>query len=378
MKVLVVTGIFPPDIGGPASYVPRIAGALTARGHAVDVVTLADAQTSHESTEFPFAVHRIARQTSKPVRMFKAIFRIAALARRADVVFANGLYIETMVAARIASRPVVAKVVGDTIWERARNEGRPETIDAFQSARLPRKWRALRILQDAYMRGAKRVITPSAYLRRIVTGWGVSAERIDVVYNAVPLASPDCGAPPQFDVVSVGRLVPWKGFAELIDLVAHRKWSLRIVGDGPLRAELENQAAAAGAQVRFDGDVPQALVAAAIRSGKVFVLNSSYEGLPHIVLEAMAAGVPVIATAAGGTPEVVRDGETGILVPVGSREQLERAVERLLGDDSLRQHMVTGAGALLGEKFSFATMVEDTERVLAAVVKRCPAEAGAP
>lgn len=377
MKVLVVTGIFPPDIGGPASYVPRIAGALTARGHAVDVVTLADAQALRESDEFPFAVHRIARHTSRPVRMARTILRIAALARRSDVVFANGLYVETTIAARIASRPVVAKVVGDTIWERARNEGRPETIDAFQAARLPRKWRALRVLQDAYMREAKRVITPSAYLKRIVSGWGVPTERIDVVYNAVPRPSPDGSVPPQFDVVSVGRLVPWKGFAELIALVAHRGWSLRIVGDGPLRAELESQAASAGAQVQFDGDVPQPLVAKAIRSGKVFVLNSSYEGLPHIVLEAMAAGVPVVATAAGGTPEVVRDGETGILVPVGSREDLERAVERLLEDDALRHHMVTGAGALLGEKFSFATMVEETERVLASVAKRRPAEAGA-
>lgn len=368
MKIVIVTGIFPPDIGGPASYVPRITAALCGRGHSVEVVTLADPQAVDTNTGFPFPVHRIVRQTSRPVRMARTIVRIAALARHADLIFANGLFVEATIAARLASRPLVAKVVGDTIWERARNAGRPETIDAFQSVRLPRKWRLLRRLQDAYMSKAERVITPSEYLKRIVTGWGVPGERIDVVYNAVPLPAVGQGEINQFDMVSVGRLVPWKGFAELIALAARRSWSLRIVGDGPLRADLAGQAAASGAQVQFDGDVPQAQVADAIRSGKVFVLNSSYEGLPHIVLEAMAVGVPVVATAAGGTPEVVRNNDTGILVPVGSQDSLECAVETLLRDDGQRRRVMNGAAALLEDQFAFATMVVETERVLASVV----------
>jgi glycosyltransferase involved in cell wall biosynthesis len=195
----------------------------------------------------------------------------------------------------------------------------------------------------------------------------VPSQRIDVVYNAVPappLASP---ASPTFDIVSVGRLVPWKGFDDLIAIAGRRGWSLRIVGDGPLRASLEQQATAVGATVEFSGHVAQADVANAIRSGRVFALNSSYEGLPHIVLEAMAVGVPVIASAAGGTPETIEHGRTGLLVKVGDPAELEAALAQVLADDEWRALLVGRAGDALAQRFSFGTMVRDTRRVLETV-----------
>lgn len=365
MKLVIATGIFPPDIGGPASFVPRLAGALVERGDAVQVITLADPPAIAADQRFAFPVHRIDRSLPRAVRMVRTIRRIAACAREADVLLANGLYLEAVIAARLARRPAVAKVVGDTIWERARHAGRSETLDDFQTARLPWGWRLMRALQDAYLRAYDRVITPSAYLQRIVRGWGVDPARIEVVYNAVPPAPGAPGDPARFDIVSSGRLVPWKHFAELIDIAARNRWSLCIVGDGPLRDTLEARARASGAAVTFAGHLPQSAVAETIRSGRVFVLNSSYEGLPHIVLEAMAAGVPVVATAAGGTPETIVDGTTGRLVPVGDTAAMERAIGELLADDAMRARLAAEATVALARWFSFEQMIAATRALLA-------------
>ena len=366
MKILIVTGIFPPDIGGPASYVPRIARALIGRGHHVEVITLADENVIVGRPDDEFPVHRIARQTSKLARVPRTVALLRSLGRDADVIYGNGLILETMLAAITLRAPVVVKVVGDTVWERARNAGRREDLDAFQTASLPLRWRTLRQLQNVYMRCAHRVITPSVYLKRIVTGWGVPSERINVIYNAVPQGSePLPVQSPDVDLVSVGRLVPWKGFEQLIDVAGKRGWSLRIIGDGPLRDELEQRAQDAGAAVRFEGHLSQAQVAHAIRRGRLFVLNSSYEGLPHIVLEAMAIGVPVVATAAGGTPETILDGRTGVLVPVGDTRALEQALAELLVDEMRRKDLAAAALCRLDWEFSFEHLVSETEKVLA-------------
>ena len=117
MRICLPTGIFPPDIGGPASYVPRIARALVERGHAVEVITLSDAP--HDDAPYPFVVQRIPRGMARLPRMARTIARIAQAARRAEVVFANGLFIEAVLARGLVRRPLVMKVVGDWAWERA-------------------------------------------------------------------------------------------------------------------------------------------------------------------------------------------------------------------------------------------------------------------
>jgi glycosyltransferase involved in cell wall biosynthesis len=202
------------------------------------------------------------------------------------------------------------------------------------------------------------------YLADIVRGWGVHSERVSVIPNAVELQTP-INTEPQVDLVTVARLVPWKGLMELIDLAAENQWSLSIVGDGPMRSELAHQIKSRGSQdIELRGAVPQEQVAAEIRRGRVFVLNSSYEGLPHIVLEAKAAGVPVVATAAGGTPETINDGEDGRLVPVGKTRKLEQVLKELLNDGSVRKTLSHAGLAQLKRGFSFQQMVKDTEDLL--------------
>jgi glycosyltransferase involved in cell wall biosynthesis len=170
----------------------------------------------------------------------------------------------------------------------------------------------------------------------------VRAEKIVVIPNAATVAPRAAQPVPRSElagnttepiVLTIARLDAQKGIAHLLDAAAavpHA--SFAIAGDGPDRAALEARAATLGIgdRVRFLGhrrDVP-----ALLASADLFVLPSLYEGLPLAVLEAMTAGVPVVATAIGGTDEVVRDGETGTLVPPADPAALAAAINRTLAD----------------------------------------------
>lgn len=378
MRILIVSGIFPPDIGGPARYVPTMAAKLAERGHAVTVVTLAD-DPAIVVPSYPFALVRIGRGLPRLRRLWRVVMTIRQLARAGDVVLANTLGFEAALAGMLARRPVVHKVVGDYAWERARNQGLfPGTIDDYQTAKKSVRLRLLDAWRNWPLRRAARVIMPSEYLRRLVIGWGVPASRTEVIYNAFEAgrrgisATSSRGNQPTI-VTTVCRLVPWKGVAGIIEAVAMLpNHHLQIVGDGPLLDEMTALAARLGAadRVRFLGRLEEAAVQEVLRRSDVFVLNSSYEGLPHVVLEAMAADVPVVASAVGGTPEVVHHGETGLLVRSRDKEALVDALRRLAENSELRERLTAGGRALLAGEFSMIGMIDRTEACLSAVAGR--------
>lgn len=367
MKVLIVTGIFPPDAGGPANYIPAIAQAISNDHEVVAVVTLSDS-LDHDDSRYPYPVVRLLRGQSRLRRQWRTIQTIRRLQRSADVAYLNGLVLEGMIATRILGRrPSVIKVVGDLIWERARNLGATTLdIDDFQMpGRKSFYWRALRGLQGLYTASADRVIVPSRYLAGVVAGWGVPADRIKVVVNAVTLPPPELNATHDHDVVTAARLVSWKGIDRLISVCGAHDWSLLVVGDGPERSRLEALAHQVNARVTFAGQVPKAEVAGQIRRARCFVLNSTYEGLPHIVLEAKLAGRPVIATAVGGTPETINDGVDGFLVPPADDHALAEALAKLLNDEGRRAEMARHGKQDAERRFSFEVMYRETVAVLA-------------
>jgi len=143
-----------------------------------------------------------------------------------------------------------------------------------------------------------------------------------------------------------GRLGPQKAVGVLLDALVHAGVSLVIAGDGPERSALERRALELGldTRVRFFGSVPRETVLRLFRAADASVLPSAWENFPHTVVEALAVGCPVIATAVGGVPEVVRDGENGLLVPPGDAAALAIALERFFGDVPLRERL-RGAAA---------------------------------
>jgi len=219
-------------------------------------------------------------------------------------------------------------------------------------------------------RRASRVIVPSRYLARWVAQWGVPEERLTVIYNAlepvngvqpaaVPLQTP-------VKVVTVGRLVSWKRVDKVIEAVVPcHQVGLVIVGDGPERKRLQALANTLGVanRVYFAGQVSQEETKRLMAACDLFVLNSTYEGLPHVVLEAMSLGLPVVATAVGGTPEVVCDGENGRLMALGDDSVLAQVFLQLAVSPWERQRLARGAQQTLA-RFGFQRLVEETETVL--------------
>jgi glycosyltransferase involved in cell wall biosynthesis len=173
-----------------------------------------------------------------------------------------------------------------------------------------------------------------------------------------PLARPDVGATPQ--IVSVGRLQTPKdplSFLRALALV-RGPFSASLLGDGPDRPAVERELERLGLGGRVTlqgtrGDVPEVLA-----SSHVFVLSSHSEALPVSLLEAMAAGLPVVATRVGGVPELVVDGETGLLVPEGDPPGLAAALQRMVDDPALRARLGAAGRARVERHFRLDTFVE--------------------
>lgn len=378
MRVLITSDVFPPDAGGPATYVPLVARELARRGHAVRVLTYSCVRREAADGALPFAVDRIPVRGSRPVRLLRTFVQLAASARQADVLFFNGLLIEGAVANLLTRRPVVAKVVGDIAWERARDKGWiTDEFEDFQRRCYGWRVELRRALRTWALRRARAVITPSAYLKRIAIGWGVDPNRMHVIYNAL---GPDASRGPlspfplqtKYRAITVCRLASWKGVDGLIEAIAARpEVGLAVIGEGPERANLEALAhrLMVGERVFFAGQVSRPQVGAYLQACHLFVLNSRYEGLPHVVLEAMAAGLPIVAADAGGVAEVVRPGVNGILVPPGDTDALQRAISTALDDADLRARCAATKEDAR-RRFSAQLMTDATEEVLQEVKGR--------
>ena len=357
-RILVVSNLFPPDIGGPATYVPRIAAELAGRGHRLAVVGGAPPEwrPGQGAESWPYHVARVSRGLPLPQRLAVAAGTLLRTARGADVLYVQGLAGPEMVAVgvgRLLGKPVALKIVGDNAWEYAIRKGlTADGIDEFQHADYGPRLRAVRALVHGYARQVSRLIVPSDYLKGIVQGWGVPPERVRVIRNAlttVPASEEDRRRSRQEVraalklagplLVTSARLYPWKNLDFLIRLMPRLRpeLTLAIVGGGPEQARLEAAAAATGVaeRVHFTGSVPHDTVQDYLRAADVFVLNTRYEGLSHVMLEAMAAGAPVVASAVGGNPEVVQDGVNGLLVPLDDGAAIAHAVDSLLDDPAL-------------------------------------------
>lgn len=371
-RLLIVTGIFPPDLGGPASYVPRMAAALHERGWKVEVICLSDS-LDHDDSRFPFPVERIARRTSLPFRILQTTLTVWRAAARADVVYVNGLGCEASLGAFLAGRPAVHKIVGDYAWERAASKHLFDgTIDDYQHAPKSPMLRIFDAIRTTPQMFARELIVPSHYLARIVRGWGIPEEKIRVIYNAVPAHStaPALTTLPAWSgktLITVCRLVRWKGIDPLIRTLTHLPDTrLVITGGGPLEKEFRQLATDCGVadRVIWLGNVPSGAVAGYLRQADAFVLNSTYEGLPHVVLEAMQAGTPVIATHVGGTGEVVIDGETGLLIEPNDSAALQAAISRLWSEPELGTRLAREASLRLSRQFNFDSMLDATDATL--------------
>lgn len=238
-------------------------------------------------------------------------------------------------------------------------------------------------LDKKVLRLADHIIPVSGGQKEKIKRLGVREEKLTVIYNGVELdgaRSPSGALKKEFGlspetalIISAGRLSPEKNFAGLVQaartVVGRADAAFIVFGDGPLRKELENKASEAGLGGRFLFPGFRKDVSALFAEADVFALPSFTEGLPNVVLEAYACKRPVVATAVGGTPEVVRDGVTGFLVkPEESGLMAERILE-LVVDEGLRIRMGEKGFERVKEIFSFDSQTEKYLEVYSAIRK---------
>jgi glycosyltransferase involved in cell wall biosynthesis len=357
MRVLIVTPLFPPDIGGPAVHAKLLYDSLPARGIAVEVISFGG-----------------VRHLPKIVRHIFFLFALLRVASRADIVYALdpvSVGLPALVAARLCGKKFILRIAGDYAWEQGTERFNiDESLASFSKSRhketYPFILRVLRTVERYVAQRAARVVVPSAYLKWIIENWDVSGSKIDIVYNGI-VADVEAGNRETLRellkvrgklIVSAGRLVPLKGFMDLILTAKELRREfpeirLCIVGEGPQKRELERLIEKNGLldTVILAGGLDQDVFFRYIKASDVFVLNSWHETFSHVLLETMAIGTPIVATKVGGTPEIIEHEKEGILIPPRNRRELANAL-RLLLSGSQRGEALARAGKQKVKLFS--------------------------
>jgi len=326
MRILIATGIFPPDIGGPATYSKLLLEELPKRGFAVKIISYGESAANDS-----IKIVKVSRKIPWGLRHLDYFWKVYCFGRESDIIFAQDAVsagLPALLAAKILRKKFILKVVGDYAWEQGfLRFGVKDLPDDFQNKKYGFSVGLLRFIQRKVCKNADYIITPSFYLKKIVSGWNIEENKIKVIYNAVDIPEINLskeearkkliysGNINDKIIISIGRDVPWKGFTEL----------------GAVRDELKKEIP----DIKLiiigkDKILPREAIFLSLRAADIFVLNTGYEGLSHQILEAMAVGVPVVTTNVGGNPELIKDGRNGLLVRYNDKEGLKNAIKKVL------------------------------------------------
>ena len=321
MKILIVVGIFPPDIGGPATFVPLIAEKLIQKNYKVEVICLSDSLNDQDNN-FEFRVHRIKRRQNLVSRWIRTVLKIISIGRKADLLFVNGLPMESYVANLLIRKKVLRKVVGDWAWERGRNLNLTyDAFDEFQDKKHSFHLEIAKFSRGWTAKKADLVITPSKHLKSVVNKWGAENEKIKVIYNGTDLFEEKKDPPRKgyINLITVGRLAPFKNIDKIIlslielQSINSNIYKLIIVGDGPQRKNLEKLVSENKLKelVTFTGQLKKNELNKYYLKSDIYIQASGYEGLPHTLLEAISHNLSIISTPIGGTNEILENNTNG-------------------------------------------------------------------
>ena len=362
MKILITVGIFPPDIGGPASFVPKIAKLLHENGFEVTIICLSNEKIVDNES---YKIIRILRNQNLMIRWIKTIFKMISNGRGSDIIFVNGLPMEAYIANLFLRKKLIRKVVGDWAWERGRNKGIiNDSFDEFQKnkhnlhleiAKFSRGWTATK---------ADLVITPSVHLKNVVKNWGVSENNLKVIYNGTNIQSKITKKENEvLHFITVGRLAPWKNIDKIIQAMAilNEKgfnFIFNIVGSGPLNEKLkilvkelklENK-------IFFLGQKNTEELNKIYLDSDIYIQASGYEGLPHVILEAINYNLSIISTPIGGTNEILLDGKNGWILKLKDKKapdefDLQEIIYELVDNKTKSNNLIHNAKEYLIENF---------------------------
>ena len=371
IRVLVLSDYLPPHVGGGVEkVVGELCRGLARRGHRVAALGLRTCPAPRTEVDQGVTIRRVPAVDLTGVvglQLAVSVHVLPALVRtirsfRPDVVHAHNLFFRTTEAAALA-RVFFRTPLVTTLHLAAMDTGpvAVKTLIGLYNSTFGR----------FIIRRSDQTIAVSQAVAEHARTVGRSTKPITVVPNGVDtqLFNPgDAQRNGRPTVLFVGRLVGNKGPQTLMEAVpgvlrSHPECLFVLAGAGPLRPALEDRARKMGVSgsVEFLGvrdDVPRLM-----RRSSVFVRPSSLEGMPLTVLEAMASGLPVVATPAGGTPELVEDGKGGYLFPIGDHGALARSITRLLDDRDSAVEMGRRGRRTVENGYTWDQAVERTEEV---------------
>jgi len=395
MRITILTGVFPPDIGGPAIYTQKLTEELVKRGVGVAIITYADsgvlksqipnskfqAHCSHTANS-KFQIVKISKKYPKGLRHLLYLWQVLRLAKDSDVLYAQNLFsvgIPGLIVSKILRKKVVVKIVGNYAWEQSITRGWFKGgIEEFRKSDGLRA-QFLKKIQGMLAKQASLVIVPCQYLKKIVKEWGVPEEKLRVIYNApedLPIlnitkqeAQEEIGLEGNI-ILSIGRLDPWKGFSCLIEVVDElikegQNLKLLIIGEGTEKKNLESQIKNLGLEsnIKLIGKVIHQNLSLYFKAADIFILNSAQEGFSHVILEAMQQGVPIITTSVGGNPELIESGFNGILVEYNNKQQIKETIVKILNDKNLQAKFINNSKLKI-QNFTWKKLVEELSEVL--------------
>ncbi|MDN5091641.1 glycosyltransferase family 4 protein [Aliarcobacter butzleri] len=359
-SIVLTTGIFPPDIGGPASFIPILAQKLSQKNITVTVITLSD--KIEDDANLPYKVIRINRNIKKPFRDIIVIKEIVKASKKSDLIFSNTLAFESVIASIISRKKILQKIVGDIAWERANTSGRFKgNLEDYQKGNLDLKSKFTNIYRNFAVKYSDMIITPSFYLKNIVTNWNYPEDKIKVIYNAVQFEeSNNVIEKKKYRIISVARLIPLKGIEMILKVLGKLDFDFEyvIVGDGKLKNKLEQIAKEFSVNTIFTGNLSKIEVANWLNSSDLFIQNSVHETMPHVILESMENNCPVLASSVGGTPEVVHNLFNGLLFNHNDENELLEKIYLIKNDNKLREKLISNGRKFTKEFADIDKMVE--------------------
>ena len=321
MDILITVGIFPPDIGGPASFVPKISKYLINKGHNVKIICLSDKE--HLDYKDEFSVIRINRNLPIISRWFKTIVKIYNVSKKSDLIFVNGLGTEATIANLFSRKKVIRKIVGDPVWERVYNKKLiNEPFDDFQENKHGLFISLQKIIRNWSINKSNLIITPSQHLKTFINKIGVD-NKILVINNGVTIQETNNKVFQNriIQLLVISRLVTQKNIDSIIKAVKvmeNEGIILNIVGDGSEINNLKNlvENYELEEKVNFIGKIENAKLNEYLSNADIFVQASNYEGLPHSILEAINYEIPILSTEVGGCSVLLNKGERGYIIPL--------------------------------------------------------------
>ena len=367
MKILLVTPIYPPDIGGPATFIPNLGNHLVSKKHKIITITLHEINNKliiFEQSNSQELI-RINRKLPFVIRQLITIVYIFTKGLRTNIIFANGLFEETYFANTFLKKPLICKVVGDPIWEkRGRKKKSIEEYKGLTDLNLIEKFR--RYLFSKSLNSAKLIISPSMKIIEALKIYDVNTE-INYMVNSVPKYK-ICETKAEYELITICRLVKWKNVDQIIRVAIRLNLNLAIIGDGPELKNLQKISKNYGHLIKFFGKIAESDIRQILAKSEIYINFSDYEGMSFSLLQAMMAGKAIIISNNQGNSDTI-ESDNCIKVKVNDVVSLEKAVQILTKNKSEINRMGRLARKQAEETYSDDIQMDKYEETMSKLAK---------